>query len=358
MLIVNQVLGNVDRILFDLNARDGCTEPYILLKNRLEKIGCKFEGLKQQKIESISAIIYWDANSRYPKKIFKSFIYKLKMKLLGGYARNIEKEVFKNNKKIYKILVLMEPTLITKENSDFNIHNEMDIIFTWSPRLFRKEKYYQFYLPGPNHDKLDLGNQVPFSEKKLLVDISSNKKNRNKGSNSVERIEAIKFFSSRCDTQFDLFGSGWNKKLTIIDILTGKKGRIFNEKIKSYRGKCESKKEILAGYKFILCYENSCEDGFISVKLNDAFRARCVPIYFGAPDICNYVPVDCFIDRRNFSDNEQLFDYISTLSESRYNQYLNSIDLYLQSELYSRFTSEYFSTTIINSLKKQKIIPV
>ena len=39
----------------------------------------------------------------------------------------------------------------------------------------------------------------------------------------------------------------------------------------------------------------------------DAFVAGNIPIYWGADDIEDYIPKNCFIDRRNFSNHEKLY---------------------------------------------------
>lgn len=47
----------------------------------------------------------------------------------------------------------------------------------------------------------------------------------------------------------------------------------------------ESKTEGLAPYRYTIVIENSREASYITEKLVDALRCRCVPIYWGAPDV-------------------------------------------------------------------------
>lgn len=47
----------------------------------------------------------------------------------------------------------------------------------------------------------------------------------------------------------------------------------------------ESKTEGLAPYRFTVVIENSREVSYVTEKLVDALRCRCVPIYWGAPDV-------------------------------------------------------------------------
>jgi hypothetical protein len=80
-------------------------------------------------------------------------------------------------------------------------------------------------------------------------------------------------------------------------------------------------------------------------------RAGCVPVYWGAPNITDYVDIDAFIDRRNFKTNEELAKYLSGINEQEYQQYQNAIQRYLTSERFEKFLPSNFADTIINALK-------
>ncbi len=68
------------------------------------------------------------------------------------------------------------------------------------------------------------------------------------------------------------------------------------------RGVVESKGEVLARCRFNIAVENTFWDGYVSEKLFDALQFGCIPIYFGAPNVNEYVPPNLFIDGRAFSD--------------------------------------------------------
>ena len=40
--------------------------------------------------------------------------------------------------------------------------------------------------------------------------------------------------------------------------------------------------------------------GYITEKIFDSFAAWCVPVYWGASNVTDYIPEGCFIDRRKF----------------------------------------------------------
>ena len=69
-----------------------------------------------------------------------------------------------------------------------------------------------------------------------------------------------------------------------------------------------SKYHWLKDYKFHICFENSSYPGYVTEKLIQAFRAKCVPIYWGDPTLCDekyaeYRPVfnpKAFINVHNF----------------------------------------------------------
>lgn len=69
---------------------------------------------------------------------------------------------------------------------------------------------------------------------------------------------------------------------------------------------CYHSKELLnlySQYKFIVCFENSHTDGYITEKLFNVFLSGSIPIYNGAPDVGKYINVDAMI---RFDDTQFL----------------------------------------------------
>jgi hypothetical protein len=123
------------------------------------------------------------------------------------------------------------------------------------------------------------------------------------------------------------------------------------KKYPSYRGTVENKWEVFPKYRFSLCYENiRDEPGWITEKIFDSIRAGCVPIYWGAPNITDYVDREAFIDRRYFVDDAALADYLINMSEQEYNKYQEAINDYLNSERFARFLPPSYADTIISTL--------
>jgi hypothetical protein len=119
----------------------------------------------------------------------------------------------------------------------------------------------------------------------------------------------------------------------------------------SYRGTVKHKWDILPKYKFALCYENvSDQPGYITEKIFDCMRADCVPIYWGAPNVTDYVDPAAFIDRRKFSSNQELEAYLCGITERDYQRFREAIADYLISEKFKAFLPPAFVENIVHVL--------
>lgn len=151
-----------------------------------------------------------------------------------------------------------------------------------------------------------------------------------------ERIQAIEFFEKSIPDSFSLYGRGWNKpkKRSIQE-------RFFGFKTyTTYKGEVADKIEVLSHFKYCICFENLTNvNGFITEKIVDCFKARCVPIYWGADDITRYIPKTCFIDFRNFRNYRKLLTYLQALNESTYRKYIENIENLLADK---KFIADWF----------------
>jgi hypothetical protein len=110
-----------------------------------------------------------------------------------------------------------------------------------------------------------------------------------------------------------------------------------------YRGFAATKAEVLGRYKFALCFENSILKGWVTEKLFDCFFAGTVPVYWGAPDIEECVPPDCFIDMRRFKDYVDLKKYLKSLTGPDIAAYKESAREFLESVRFQPFTKAAFA---------------
>ncbi len=233
-----------------------------------------------------------------------------------------------------RILFLWEPPASDRSYLfSSELHQMFGKVFTWDDRLVDNKKYYKFHYPQPILSMID--SVVPFKQKKLCSLFACNKQRPHSNQLYSERKAVIDFFEKRNANEFDLYGIGWEK--------TGYcnyKGYIFN------------KINCLSKYKFNICYENTKNlPGYVTEKIFDCFVAGCVPIYWGANNITDYVPKNCFIDRREFASFQEVYDYIKNMSEDEYKQYLENIKLYLKSNLAQKFSSDWFINNFIHVLE-------
>ena len=73
----------------------------------------------------------------------------------------------------------------------------------------------------------------------------------------------------------------------------------------------------LNDYRFSIAIENSCTPSYITEKFYDCIIAGCVPLYYGAPNIGDYFPIDSYIPLP-INNIEECCRIISELSESDY----------------------------------------
>ena len=103
------------------------------------------------------------------------------------------------------------------------------------------------------------------------------------------------------------------------------------------RGSVRSKSSTLARYRFALCFENSVLRGWMTEKLFDCFFVGTIPIYWGAPEILDVVPKECFIDMRQFTDFAELRAFLHALTPAAVDGYREAARDYLASARFAEF---------------------
>lgn len=334
-------VGAINNNIFDPNVRDNYNRPYIYLRNKLKDLGYELTTSDNHSLENVSFVFFNDFNSvdyysGYKGKI--KFLLSLFIKKLR--FRNLFKEISKKN--IKSILFLWEASAVMPDNWKPALHNKFDKIMTWNDDYVDNVKYFKFY--WPQTDIFPSTNQINFNKKKLIVNISMNKSSNHNLELYSERLNTIKYFDENHPNDFDLFGYGWNGS----NNLKGIKNEFY---FKSYKGTVKNKWDVLPNYKFAICYENiKNTNGWVTEKIFDCFRCHCVPIYWGASNISDFVDENAFIDRRKFLSNSDLANFIFNMNEIDYNIYLNNIKNFLESEKFKKFLPEYYSKTVIQIL--------
>ena len=262
-------------------------------------------------------------------------------------------------------LILSESAFICPDNYDVSKHAYFNKIFTWSDE----------FVDGIKYIKLNYAHAFPTSiekdlsrKKGLCVLIAGNKKPKATLDPALlsldlysEREIAIRWFEQNHLQDFHLYGVGWDKyrftgpklvrAMNRIPMLPQLTQRILGRSYPSYKGTVEHKKPVMEQYKFSICYENAKDiPGYITEKIFDSFFAGCVPVYWGANNVTDFIPRNTFIDKRNFSSYEDLFIYLKNMSDDEYLSYLQNIENYLNSEQSLPFRSEGFVKTVIQTL--------
>lgn len=171
------------------------------------------------------------------------------------------------------------------------------------------------------------------------------------------RVAVIRWFETNAPEDFALYGKGWQFTAK----LPGLTGRVIHRleqalplkrrPFPSWRGIVQRKHDVLVTARFSICYENvSGLRGYITEKLFDSFNAGCVPIYWGASNIEQYIPKECFIDRREFSNHEDLYAFLKKMPEQQYRRYQEAIHAFLGSRQAYPFSAEWFAKTIVSSI--------
>jgi len=229
------------------------------------------------------------------------------------------------------VLFLWEPPLVLPKMYKKETFERFSKIYTWNDDLVDNQKFFKFYYPVLTPMISDLPS---FEEKRLCTFVGTHLQNDAPGSLYFERIKAIAFFEGIGEEGFEFYGRKWNPSL-----------------YKNYRGAIEDKLSILKNYRFTLCYENSSDqNGYITEKIFDCFAAGSVPIYWGAPNVQDYIPKECFIDRRAFATLNDLYLYLKNMGREEYEGYIQHIRNFLKSKEAKRFSYPYFEKLFYASI--------
>jgi hypothetical protein len=249
-------------------------------------------------------------------------------------ADDVDKVVFFNiNPKVAKkydlskfprdklVLFMWEPKTVLQQMYLPHIQRCFSRIYTWNDALIDAKTYFKFHYPVFREMSAEL---AAFEEKKLCTLIASNLKSRYKHELYSEREAVIDYFEAVGEEGFEFYGRKWD-----------------SSQHKSYRGAVDDKIAVMKQYKFTICYENTKgAPGYITEKIFDCFAARSIPIYWGASNIADYIPADCFIDRKKFANMHELHDFMKAITKQEYEGYLVRIKAFLESDAAKKFSWE------------------
>jgi len=328
--------------LFYSQDRDDCNVPYIELRLAFEQKGYKFHFEVEGDLLDYSFIFCVDLfdNSLWGhlKRIIKQDLnYRI---LKRSIALGLEKKI---------VILLSESLVIAPFNYKSANHKGISTIFTWQKQMVDNIKYFHFYLPVryPSAYK----QNIEFDEKKLVMNISGNKFSSAKGELYSFRRHTIKELNTNFPNDFDLYGVGWDNNGIIVNLKRFLKYRQFDfTNYRTYRGAPLNKSSVIGGYKFNICYENARFDDYITEKIFDIFINESVPVFYGAPNIADYIPQNTFIHRDQFETDAELMCYLAKVRRDEHEEYLNNISIFLGSEEFKNFDAKYFIRNIMKTV--------
>lgn len=277
---------------------------------------------------------------------WRGWARKLKTQLQGkALARDLYDECLRTGMEQRMALFLWEGPAVIPENWNPELHKLFPIIFTWNDKYIDRSKFIKIHWPQTRQFP-DIP-KIPFGDRKLLVNISMNKFSRHPLELYSARRASIRHFERTQPDNFDLYGMGWNRPTNLREKVLP----FLRQHFSSYRGTVQNKWDVLPRYRFSLCYENMREEpGYVTEKIFDCMRARCVPIYWGAPNITDYVDAEAFIDRRPFRSDVELEAYLLNITEQEYERFQDAMQDYLRSERFAKFLPPAYADTIIHAL--------
>jgi len=259
---------------------------------------------------------------------------------------------------IRRYLVAVENPLINLLNADAEHLKSYYRVFSWNDASLIHSGAVRIFI----------GNDISMPKPRLFADrnifsclISSNKVAPWFGPNDLyaERIKVINWYEKNALPLFHLYGRGWGKpshvfsrKEKLLRRVKRLRTQLFGYKpFPSWHGEVSFKSEILSNAKFSYCYENVKDmPNYITEKIFDSFLSGCIPIYWGANNVLDYIPADCFIDRRNFKDTSEVHQYLLSITAEQHAHYQQNIAKFLSSDKGYLFSAENFASTIANTI--------
>jgi hypothetical protein len=256
---------------------------------------------------------------------------------------------------IPKYLIALENPNINRLNENHDYCLRFDKVFAWDARLFDLQNVVKIMVPN----LLSCDHFPGFTERDIFSClINANKAFRETLSSDLyrERINTIRWYEKNAPDKFQLYGMGWGKPAPVFDSWGKAKRRVARLRTQlfgykpfpSYQGEVNDKGDVLRRSKFSYCYENTRDlSNYITEKIFDSFLYGCVPIYWGAGNVLEHIPADCFIDRRTFKDTAAVHDFLLSMSSKHFAIYQSNITKFLKSDMARKFSSEYFVSTIV-----------
>ena len=184
----------------------------------------------------------------------------------------------------------------------------------------------------------------------------------------TERLRGVEYFGQF--GEIDMYGFGWDKppyrvgESWIPNTLT-RANNWLRQNVpflkrhpwqhvidRTWRGPAKSKYETQSNYTFTLCYENMILEGWLNENIFDCFLVGTIPIFLGPPDITDYVPPECFIDKRKFATYAELRAYLKSLTQKDIRTFKENARDYISSDRFTPFRKESFVELFVRAVEQ------
>lgn len=267
------------------------------------------------------------------------------------------------DRKSKKILIICEPYFVQPQNLLFPKLNYRKI-FEIDSIKSSESNVDKYRYPRELNNEL----QPQWKERSIFVSCINANKNSviySKYNLYIKRNRLIHLFESKFGEKFHLYGGGWELRDHPVGLLAKVAFRLSwlkplltrSKPLASYRGKCDSKAEIMQRSKFTLCVENTQYPGCMTEKMIDCFRFGSMPLYLGPPDIGDMIDPSLFIDLRQFPDSDALFSFIENFNDADYQQWRERLELH-RADIRSRHSISGFVKMVSDAVEDAIAQPV
>lgn len=257
-------------------------------------------------------------------------------------------------------LLMLESEVTLPSQWSRRRHLPFRTVFTWNDDWADNQKYFKFThafrIPKKVHN-------ARFERERLCTLISSGHIAFYRNELYSERIKSIRWFEKNHPEAFEFYGIGWdrpaftgNRIVNLCNRIPGLRKWAAPE-LRSWRGPVTNKQDALARYRFAICYENVYGiRGYITEKIFDCMFAGTIPIYWGAEEISDVIPEDCFVDRRRFKSHEDLYEYLTAMSESEHARRIRVIESFLQSKAADQFDAAMVADQLVRTAIERTLV--
>ena len=259
---------------------------------------------------------------------------------------------------IKQCCLLIEPKVVRPNSYRQEMLKKFDLVLTWDDVLLSQlsnARKIRFAVELCQANIAGCAAKIHQRRPKHACMIYSNQKSSRFGELYSARFSLLQASYTEGNSPIDLYGRGWESRaystrlMRKLATLNGFKKlmSLGYTPPQAWCGKVAEKKDVLEQYNFCVAYENAFnQEGYVSEKILDSMLSLTIPIYFGSKNIADYIPEDCFIDRRNFNCDAKLLNEIATMGELKIKGYRKAMVEFLSSPEAQVYSNESFSCSV------------